>query len=161
MDTQITRNKWTEEKINYLTIAYLQGAPLKQIAFQLDRSVSAINKVLARYKLRTHSKMDHLPSLPCPTANQLEKKKNLGAQIRKRNRRKRSNILQDYREWVHFERVVNWLRAQGISIFKSSFDVYYEIDGYPKNKAQILYLANLRREQLKLPIFLVKGVTYL
>lgn len=160
MDTQITRNKWTKENINYLTIAYLQGAPLKQIAFQLDRSVSAINKVLARYKLRTHNKIDHLPSLPRPTAHQLQKKRNLGAQIRKRNREKKSNIRPDYREWVHFERVINWLGTQGISILESQFDVYYEIEGYPKNKAQILYIANLRREQLQLPIFFVKGVTH-
>jgi transposase len=160
MNTQITRSKWTEESISYLTIAYLQGAPLKQIAFQLDRSVSAINKVLARYKLRTHNKMDHLPFMSRPTPSQLQKKRNLEAQIRKKNRERKSNIRPDYREWVHFERVINWLKAQDISILKSQVNDYYEIEGYPKNKAQILYIANLRREQLHLPIFFVKGVTH-
>ncbi len=159
MDIDRMRNKWTEENINYLKEAYLQGFPLKQIAAKLDRTVSAINKVLARYKLRTHSKMGRLPSLSRPTARQLQQKRNLGTQIRKKNRQKKILFRPDYRQWVLFESVVSWMRTEGISIIKSGSDVYYEVDGYPKNKAQILHMANLRREQLQLPIFFVRGIT--
>ena len=51
------------------------------------------------------------------------------------------------------------MRLEGIPVLKSKSDVYYEVEGYPKTKAQILYIANLRREQLHLPVFFVKGVT--
>lgn len=159
MNSQRMRNKWTEENISYLKEAYLQGFPLKQIAAKLDRSVSAINKVLARYKLRTHSKMTPHPSLSRPTARQLKQKRDLGTQIRKKNKKKNPLFCPDYRQWVLFECVVRWMETEGMSIVKSEFDVYYEVDGYPKNKAQILYIANKRREQLQLPIFFVRGVT--
>ncbi len=139
--------------------AYLQGFPLKQIAAKLDRSVSAINKVLARYKLRTHSKMVPLPSLSRPTVRQLQQKRNLGTQIRKKNKKKKYLFRPDYRQWVLFESVVCWMRTEGISIVKPESDVYYEVDGYPKNKAQVLHMANLRREELQLSIFFVRGVT--
>jgi len=160
MNTQIIRNKWTDENISYLKKAYLQGLPLKQIAATLDRSVSAINKALARHKLRTHRKSSLFTSLPHPTAHQLQQRRNLGTQIRKRNKKKKTNVWSGYREWTLFERVLNWMRAEGICVFKSKFDAYYEIDGYPKTKAQILYIANLRREGLQLPVFFVKGITY-
>lgn len=159
MNAQRIRNKWTEENISYLKTAYLQGLSLKQIAATLNRSVSAVNKTLARYKLRTHSKMDRFPSLSRPTAQQLQQKRNLGTQIRKQNKKKGINAQSDYREWALFERVINWMRLEGIPVLKSKSDVYYEVEGYPKTKAQILYIANLRREQLHLPVFFVKGVT--
>lgn len=160
MDTQKIRKKWTEENLNYLRTAYLLGLPLKKIAANSGRSVSAINKILDRYKLRTHSKMVRFSSLLRPTVDQLQKKQNLGVQIRKKNREQKANTLADYREWVPFEHVVRWMKKEGISVIKSKSDAYYEVDGHPKNKAQTLSIANLRRGQLQLPIFLVEGITY-
>jgi transposase len=55
MNDQNLRNKWTEENISYLKYAYLKGSPLKQIAASLNRSVSAINKVLAPPKPQGYS----------------------------------------------------------------------------------------------------------
>jgi hypothetical protein len=161
MNKQKIRNRWTEENINYLKLAYLQGLPLKLIASKLNRSVSAINKVLARRNLRTHSKMAHLPSLPRPTSDQIQKKRDLGAKIRKKNARIVKFLRSDYRQWVLFERVLYWLKTQKITVIKSEMETYYEVDGYPKSKLQILFIANLRREEQKLPVFYVKGVTRL
>jgi hypothetical protein len=128
----------------------------------LNRSVSAINKALARYQLRTHSKTNRFSSLSRPTALQLLQKRYLGAQIRNTNKKKKNTAWsEDHREWVLFEAVINWMKAEGISVVKSKFDAYHEVDGYPKTKAQTLYIANLRREQLQLPIFFAKGVTCL
>lgn len=160
MDTQKIRKKWTEENLNYLRTAYLLGLPLKQIAAKSGRSVTAINKILDRYKLRTHSRMVRFPSLPRPTMDQLQKKQNLGLQIRKKNTEQETNILSGYREWVPFEHVIRWMKEEGIAVSKSKSDAYYEVDGYPKNKAQTLSIANLRRNQLQLSIFLVEGITY-
>lgn len=160
MSMHVIRNKWTEEQISYLKMAYLQGLPLKKIASKLNRSVSAINKILARHNLRTHSKMERLPALPHPKAHQLQQRKNLGTHIRKKNAEKLRLLFANHRQDVSFERVIYWLWSQNISIFKSLTDVYYEVDGRPMNEQQILYQANILREQLKLPIFWVKGVTY-
>lgn len=154
------RNKWTEENITYLKMAYLQGWSLKKMASGLNRSVSAINKVLARHNLRTHSKMERLPALPKPTSRQLQYRKNLGSYIRKRNTHKLRDRFETYQQEVSFERVIYWLWSQNISVIKSPKDVYYEVNGRPVNEQQILYQANLLREQLQLPIFLVKDVTY-
>ena len=159
MDKYKVRNKWTEENIHYLKTAYLRGLPLKQIAVQLNRSVSAINKVLDRYHLRTHSTLQHLPSLRCPTAHHLQPRRKVGVQTRKKNSQATKFPCEDTRQWVLFECVLYWLKSQKISVIKSGSDVYYEINGFPKNKQQILLIANLLRERHQLPIFFVEGVT--
>ncbi len=148
------RKKWTEENINYLKTAYLQGSPLKKIAAQLNRSVSAVNKTLARHNLRTNSKMERLPSLADPAQKQKPAAKN-----RKKNTQEAKRFRTGPQQWVLFERVLSWLRAQQVPVIKSNLDVYYEINGFPKSKHQILFMANVLREQHQLPIFFVKGVT--
>ena len=148
------RKKWTEENINYLKTAYLQGSPLKKIAAKLNRSVSAVNKILARHNLRTHSRMERLPSLADP----MQKAKS-AAKNRKKNIQKTKRFCAESQQWVLFERVLSWLKAQKVPVIKSNLDVYYEINGFPKSKHQILFMANVLREQRQLPIFFVKGVT--
>lgn len=160
MNTQRMRNKWTEENIDYLKIAYLKGSPLKQMAAKLDRTVSAISKALTRFELRTQTKKARFPSLSRPTLLQLQQRRNLGTRIRQKNRKGRANFLSDYRGEVLFEYVIYWMRSEGISVIKSKSDVYYEVNGIPKNPAQILLIANEKREELKLPIFYVKGITH-
>ena len=160
MDKETARSKWTEEHISYLKTAYLQGSSLKKIAVRLNRSVSAINKVLARHNLRTHSKMSRLPTLSSPTTHASQKTRILDAHIRKRNMKKLKFILPECRQEVSIERVIYWLKAQNVSVTKSSKDSYYEVDGCPKNAQQILYKANVMREQQKLPVFWVKGVSH-
>lgn len=161
MEERKLRNKWTEENINYLKTAYLQGSPLKRIASQLNRSVTAINKVLARHNLRTHTRIERIQSLPHKKNNKLPQKKPLGTQSRKKVAQTVKFINPDDRHWVLFERVLSWMRSQKISVMKSDRDIYYEVNGYPKNEQQILLIANLLREQQHLPIFFVKGVTCL
>lgn len=159
MDKNTFRNKWTDENITYLKTAYLEGLPLKTIAEKLNRSVSAVNKVLDRHNLRTHSRMERFPTLPRPTVQQIERKRKLGAQTRKNNVQRIKFLCEDSEQWVLFEQVLRWLRTQKISVIKSNADVYYELNGIPKNKQQILFAANLLREERQLPIFFVKGVT--
>lgn len=154
MDKNKIRKKWTEENIKDLKTAYLQGSSLKKIAAKLNRSVSAVNKILARHNLRTHNRMECLPSLAEPVQKQKSAAKN-----RKKNPQEIKRFCVESRQWVLFERVLSWLRAQKVSVIKSDLDVYYEINGFPKSKHQILLMANVLREQHQLPIFFVKGVT--
>ncbi len=148
------RKKWTQENINYLKAAYLQGSPLKKIAAQLNRSVSSVNKTLARHNLRTHTRMERIPSLAAPAQKQKPAAKN-----KKKNTYEAKRFCGKSQQWVIFDRVVSWLRSQKVSVIKSNLDVYYEINGFPKSKHQILFMANVLREQHQLPIFFVKGVT--
>lgn len=153
MDKRKNNTKWTEENINYLKIAYSQGASLKKIATQLNRSVSAINKTLARYNLRPHAKMSRsLPTSHSVKPQQKDKGRTYSAQ-----QVKQFHI--DTRQWVPFESVLFWLRKQKVFVHKSTSGTYYEVNGFPKNKQQILLMANILREQNQLPIFFVKGVT--
>lgn len=160
MDNNVIRNKWTEEHISYLKKAYLQGSPLKQIASKLNRSVSAINKVLARHNLRTHSKMEHSSSSYQATSQQIIPKKSLENKNRSLQPNRLIFLKESNRLEVPFEHVLNWLKSQNISILKSKNDVYYEVDGIPRNQQQILYQANLLREQFQLPMFWVRGITH-
>jgi hypothetical protein len=49
----------------------------------------------------------------------------------------------------------------GLFVKKSTNDAYYEVNGCPMNEQQILYKANLLREELNLPIFWVSGITHM
>jgi IS30 family transposase len=157
----IIRNKWSEEHIDYLKGAYLQGCSLKRIADKLNRSVSAINKTLARHNLRTHRTMARAPRLEHPGAKQIQTQRNIGIHLRKKNSQDVKFILAQCRQEVSIEGVIFWLKSQGIFVVKSLNDVYYEVNGLPLNEQQILYKANLLREELHLPIFWVSGVTHL
>lgn len=159
MNKMKKRKKWTEENITYLQTAYLEGSSLKKIAAQLNRSVSAINKALSRHKLRTQNKIEYLNLSPHRlTHYSFQGKKYLIIRTRKKNTSKIKSFEIDHREWVSFPHVIGWLQQEGISVIKSATDVYYEVNGYPKSKEQILLIANLRREQKKLPIFFVKDL---
>jgi predicted DNA-binding protein YlxM (UPF0122 family) len=159
MNMRQTRDKWTEENINYLKTAYLEGASLKEIAEQLKRSVSAVNKALERHHLRTHNRVERLPTLLRPTVQQLQQKRSLGAQKRQDPTGKAEVHWGNFRKSVSFEHVLLWLRTQKIFVTKSISDVYYEVNGIPNTHHQILLKANVLREQHRLPIFQVKGVT--
>ena len=160
MSNSIIRNKWTEEQLSYLKTAYLQGTPLKRIATKLNRTVSAINKTLARHHLRTDSKMERRSCLSQPTRLPLKQKRALGAFIRKQSISKSKLSVIDHRQETSIETVIYWLINQNISVTRSKNDVYYEVNGCPMNEQQILYKANVLREQFQLPIFWVKGVTH-
>ena len=160
MRNQNLRNKWTEENISYLKFEYLQGSPLKQIAARLNRSVSAINKVLARHNLRTHSRMERPPSLLRPSAMEIKKKKLEGMRLRVEKPTSSAFYNTEFRRWVLFEQVLCWMESQKIKVIKNDYEGYYEIDGFPKRKYQVLILANSLREQKQLPIFFVDGITY-
>jgi IS30 family transposase len=160
MSKDVLRNKWTEEHISYLKMAYLDGTSLKTIAGKLNRSVSAVNKVLARHNLRTHSKLERMPHLNPLTNKPSSSKKVKRHQNSNRNIQSKNSIAENYRHEVSFEGVIYWLTTQQVYVEKSKNDVYYELQGRPMTKQQILYHANLLREQLHLPIFWVQDVTY-
>lgn len=153
MHMPIRGQKWTEENLEYLKTAYLQGSPLKQIASKLNRSVSAINKVLARHHLRTQARIEKTSYLRHSIPSLSFKKS-------KSNHYQRVNSLYpDHRLWVPFAQVLLWLKSQNIFVTKSKSDIYYEVNGYPKNQQQILYIANYQRDEQQLPPFFVRGVT--
>ena len=104
--------------------------------------------------------MERLPRLLHPTSQQIQQKRNIGSNLRKRKIRNLLLLIGDDRQEVSFERVLFWLKTQNMSVTKSLNDVYYEVNGRPMNEQQILYQANLLREQHHLPIFWVKGITH-
>jgi hypothetical protein len=54
LTTSFGHRQWTHEERIQLTIAYNNGACLKTMSRILNRSVSAINKALSRFGLRSH-----------------------------------------------------------------------------------------------------------
>jgi IS30 family transposase len=155
------RNKWSEEHITYLKRAYLQGCPLKRIAERLDRSVSAINKTLARHNLRTHRKREGAPPLIQPALKLVTNQRSIGTFIQKKVATELKQHLMNSRHEVSIEGVIFWLKSQKVLVNKSTNDIYYEVNGCPMSEQQLLYKANLLREELRLPIFLVSGITHM
>ena len=156
--------KWTSENLNYLKTAYLKGIPLKKMAAELDRSVSAINKVLSRHNFRTTTRLDYPSFITCrlkPKGAVKNLPENQG--VIKKTAMNHSQIkrplLPDHRSWTPFIDVIRWLRQNNVPIIKSSTGAYYEVRGVPKSRKQVLYMANVMREEKFLPVFWVNDVT--
>ena len=160
MDEKNITGKWSPENIEYLRISYLKGHSLKYMSAHLNRSISAINKVLARHNLRTPVNTESLPSLPgrvpaAPKQKPVKKAEKPAGEVRKFRA-----LLPDCRYWKSFTCVIRWLRSQNITITKAGHEDFYVVRGYPKNKQQVLFFANLMRDEQQLPPFFVEGVTF-
>jgi hypothetical protein len=161
MNTRNHSQKWTSENLDYLKIAYLKGVPLKKMAAKLHRSVSAINKILTRHNFRTTNRVDYPPFIMRKSKSKGVVKKLLEKQgaIRKTDSQIMGSLPPDDRFWTPFTDVIRWLRQNNIPIIKSSTDTYYEVRGIPKSRKQVLYMANVMREEQFLPVFWVKNIT--
>ena len=146
-------NKWSKEETDYLKTSYLHGVSLKIMAAELKRSLSAVNKALSRYNLRTGRKPEGI-ILPGQ-----QKKTPATPPKSRKDCQVFTALPPEDRRWVTLEEVISWLKTQKIYVIKPATEVFYVVAGYPRKKEWILFHANRLREELGLLPYYVKGIT--
>jgi hypothetical protein len=133
------------------------------MAAKLDRTVSAINKILSRHNFRTTQRIDYSLNITYKSSSRMRMKKLPKRHDSSPQTLDSSQIIgslpPDHRFWTPFIEVMRWLRQNNIPIIKSPMGAYYEVKGIPRSKEQVLCIANTMREEQCLPIFWVKGIT--
>ena len=147
----IKRQTWTQEEIDLLTIFYLKGDRLKNIAKNLNRSPTSINKTLNRFnirKIKTHTNSNVTPSKPIKKSKPNHKKEPVEC-------------------WVTFHKVLQWLEMNQIYVTRNAKLMgedpddqrFYSLQGKRVTAAQVLVFANKLRATRGKKIFLVEEVT--
>ena len=145
------RQTWTQEEIDLLTIFYLKGDRLKNIAKNLNRSPTSINKTLNRFNIRKakiHSNSNVTPPKPIKESRPSHKK-------------------EPVESWVSFHKVLHWLEMNQIHVIKNARFIgedlmnqrVYSLQGKSVTPAQVLIFANQLRADRGKEIFLVEEVT--
>lgn len=145
------RQTWTHEEIELLTAYYLKGDRLKNIAKNLNRSPTSINKTLNRFNIRktkTYINSNTKPLTPLKEPKPIHKK--------------RPN-----ERWVTFHKVLQWLEMNQIHVTKNIKLIgedpmdqrIYSLQGRKVTTAQVLIFANQLRITRGQKIFLVEEVT--
>ena len=147
----IKRQTWTQEEIELLTAFYLKGDRLKNIAKNLNRSPTAINKTLNRFNIRKtkiHSNSNITSSKPIKESKPHHKK-------------------EPTEHWVTFHKVLQWLEMNQVHVIKNAKLIgedrmdqrVYSLDDKRVTPAQVLIFANQLRLTRGKEIFLVEEVT--
>ncbi len=136
--------QWGPHDISKLKELFLKGFSLKEMAKELSRSVTAVNKAISRFGFR-----EKMPSsyTPIPVSLWQEKKHIDVPQILKRA----AFFSHSKRRVVEFDYVVEFLRTRHHLIYVRG-DQWY-LDHHPVNSQQIILKANQIRVSEDVPIF--------
>jgi hypothetical protein len=168
---------WTEDKIEILKIAFLQGNKLKHISQILGKSSSALNKALCRFGIRlpkiNPQYIEWLPDDPCyqskiPSFISFRKKKT-DASAQKRQCFKETRVkIEDNSVWVELLEVVRYLQGKNIHLTQIEkplvpqlfSEAQFLLNHKPVTALQLLLVANELRIEEKQPIFLISEVSW-
>jgi hypothetical protein len=142
----MTKTQWTQEEYTRLRDQYLKGVPLKNIALDLSRSLTAVNKQLHRSGIR--------PNKPRATRDHTQS-------FSATNKIHRSKTPPLPRSWFYMEEVIRWLTGEGFEIKPSYWNAQesYLLNGERYWKHQVVMITNNLRREKGLDIFYVKGIT--
>ena len=158
MEECMNTHEWSATDIAKARSYFLAGASLKNIASELKRSPTAINKALSRFGIRPisvekGSKRKALRKRECPhyiTAPSFEQR-----------------ALQDeFDNWVSFWKMCNYLEKQKIRFYEvSEFGIQLEnrrfrVDAKILSARQLLIMTNKLRAENNLKAFFVRGLSW-
>jgi hypothetical protein len=138
---------WSNTNVQILKTEYIAGASIKRIASLLNRSPSAINKAITRFKITRKPYAKHI--LPPP--------------IKPRHHTNNNNIpkitLPEIDEWVSIADIVGYLASSGFHISITN-DCVITIGNKIYTPQQTIMIANkMRLENNELP-YKVLDYTY-
>lgn len=131
-------SNWSKDELSRLENLYFAGWTLAQMAREMGRSPTAINKTLSRSGIRP-KKQVFTREEPAPYHFQ--------------------------REWVRFKTVISYLEAMGTHIDninkneKDKYDNKFIVNGEEATAAKMLYMANKERVDKNLSTYFVRGIT--
>ncbi|RZI45699.1 hypothetical protein [Candidatus Finniella inopinata] len=164
--------EWTDSDIEQMKTAFLQGKTIKDMAKQLGRTPTALNKALSRFGVRRDRKPTKVTAQPCvdwrrylipggQSPNSLDDEAILlPASLKDSFLSHRLFLKATEPNWVSLKKVITYLERQGHRIQILDADSGdYKIDNKAAKAGALLLLANRLRIEENKPIFLVKEVT--
>lgn len=150
---------WTNEDKDELLNLYIEGHSLKIIARKIDRSTSAINKALHRFKIRTLAKEHQKQQLACVLLN-----KSTVRTFQQMVHAYKKQTKNYRRHWIDMEQALFLLMRKGHVVEKRTKDCQFQdidlrIDGKPFTPEQVSVLINQQREQECMSPLYIKGVS--
>jgi hypothetical protein len=155
---------WTATDIDELKKGFLTGTPLKELAWKMKRTPTALNKALTRFGIRREREKpekslwnDFGNSKTPTTINPMRA-------IKRFDRRYRKIQKAETTQWVEMDKVLSVMDAKGHRVYvaeahKDPRQTLYTVDGRKITALQIVFLANRYRiSQGKTP-FCVEEVT--
>lgn len=179
-------NPWTNEELNQARIDFLKGEKIKIIADKLGRSITSLNKMLTRYKIRKSSSQSFQKKsyvewnprasycrdkLPPIIEYRSLKPSSQPTQIQPAPKpdKKEKRLIKD-NPWVSLDEVVTYIKRKGISIETFHLDrtsaptAYKEatffLEKKPCSPLKVVLFANKLRLEEGKPTFLIKEVTW-
>lgn len=177
---------WTDQELNQARIAFLKGEQIKIIADKLGRSISSLNKILTRYRIRKLSSQDPQPKgyikwnprdsycknklPPIIEYKSLKPRpERTKTQPTPKPLKKEQRLIKD-NPWVSLGEVITYIKRKGISIEtfhldKTSAPTAYKeatffLDKKPCSPLKVVLFANKLRLEERKPTFLIKEVTW-
>ena len=155
-ELRLSPRYWSAKDIDLLKSELQKGSKLKQIAYLLKRSESAVGKFAARHGLsKFHRKQKHSSEI---SEYSTKVKRKLQYNISKITYNTTSCF---YGEFVNFETVIKYLQSKSYiiscevpKIFKTFYpNSSYLLNGQPVSKIKLLLLANNLRLEDKKDVF--------
>lgn len=148
-DSDIGKNYWTNEEVEKLKKDISNGKKIKNIAFELGRSHTAVNKYISRLGLTTRQNTKNVNSKKIT-----RKKKDFSLPEHIRNKVYGNEQVVDFSKVILYMRLIGYKVSKNNS-FQSIFytDEEYKLNNKPISKIRLLLLANRLRAENNLPIF--------
>ena len=154
------QNTWSDEEIETLKVGFLQGKRLKEIARELDRTPTALNKALTRFGIRPKGIRKQPLNWEHVSRRLLEESSLVSKKTTQQKR------IVEASKWVPLKTVMSFLTKSG-DVIKTihhkgddACDVRYLISGRIYSPLQLVLKANRLRSEQSKPIFLVEDITW-
>lgn len=140
-------SQWTPAEVKMLKEGFLMHRPIKSLAREMNRSPTALNKALSRFKIRERVRTLR-PAGTRPYAPSY---------------RRRRRYVEDF-QLVSMEQVVIFMRSQGYEVrrrllqINERFSLQYIINQRPVSGTKLLVMANQLRLEAQAPIFVVEHI---
>lgn len=147
-------NNWTPAEVEMLRNGFLVHKSIKLLAKELNRSPTALNKALSRFKIRKKTRtLSNKPPV-------LKQKKEV------KRHKKRLSIFDTHLQQTSFNQVIHYLRSQGYTINQKFVRLTPQkilsqcfINQRPVSHAHLLVIANRIRLDNQQPIFMVDNLS--
>ncbi len=164
-------SQWSMEDLAKLEKDYVSGKKLKTIAFELGRSISAINKFITRAGIRknTVSRIKTRSPINNETKKHNTQEKTLDVITNEFKRQVKNRMSwKKHNKQFSFKDVIKYLRDNGFAISsyknslsreKDNIEIFF-LNNKAISKSRLLVTANKHRIENNLPIFYIKEFTY-
>jgi len=151
-------HEWSAADIEKARSYFLAGSSLKNIANELKRTLTAINKALSRFGIRPMS-------LEKGSKRKVSRKRECPHYITAPSFEQRA-LQDEFDNWVSFWKVCNYLEKKKIRFYEvSEFRIQLEnrkfrVDSKILSARQLLMMTNKLRAENNLKAFFVRGLSW-